>query len=136
MIYEKGEVVSEEGEFVRVRIYRESACGGNCADCGGCGKKEHIVYAKNPSGAKKGDRVRVLMHKNKILKAAFLAYIFPLFALIAGYCAIYAITKKELISAFLSLVIMIFSFVILHFYDKKVQDKYRPVAQKELKEEK
>ena len=55
---------------------RASACGGDCADCGGCsGSQAVLARAANPIGAKPGDRV---------LGAAILVYLLPLVLLFAG----------------------------------------------------
>lgn len=72
-----------------VECRRVSACGGNCAECGGCsdGKPQTMtVTAANPIGAKPGDQVVVTSSTGKVLTAVAAVYLLPLVMLIAGYC--------------------------------------------------
>lgn len=64
---------------------RASACGGDCADCGGCsGSQAVLARAANPIGAKPGDRVLVQCPSGRVLGAAILVYLLPLVLLFAG----------------------------------------------------
>lgn len=79
-----GVVESVFGNYASVSIQRHSACG----DCGACQMGSEnmgkIVQAINPIGAKIGEQVTLEMDDDKILKAAFIVYMVPLFVLIAG----------------------------------------------------
>lgn len=68
---------------------RESACGGNCAQCGGCGdgQKTLEVTARNPIGAKPGDRVILETATGEVLGLVAVVYLVPILLLIGGYCA-------------------------------------------------
>lgn len=80
--------VSPDGT-ARVLCKRESACGGNCAQCGGCGdgQKTIEVTALNPIGAAPGDRVILETATGEILGLVVAVYLTPIVLLIAGYCA-------------------------------------------------
>ncbi len=73
----------------RVLCKRESACGGNCAQCGGCGDGQKMmeVTALNPIGARPGDRVILETATGEVLALVALVYLIPIVLLIAGYCA-------------------------------------------------
>ncbi len=68
---------------------RSSACGGNCAHCGGCGEgqKSIQVTAHNPIGAKPGDKVLIQSSTGQVVALAYLVYLMPAVLLLAG-CAI------------------------------------------------
>jgi sigma-E factor negative regulatory protein RseC len=82
-VEEEGRVIAGEGDLVRVEMERKSAC----ATCRACslGRANTVVTeAKNPLGARIGQRVKVEISSPAILKGAFFVYIFPLFGLIFG----------------------------------------------------
>lgn len=68
-----------------VETIRTSACEG-CASkesCHGSGKAMEVC-AINDAGAKVGDRVMISIGTGTLIKMSLLAYIFPVFALMAG----------------------------------------------------
>lgn len=67
---------------------RRTACSGNCDGCGGCsegGTPEVAVRAKNPIGARPGDRVIVESGSAGVLGAAVTVYLLPLLPVFVGY---------------------------------------------------
>lgn len=80
------------GERARIQVKRVSACAHDCERCGG-GCSEMMksapisVLAKNPLGAKPGDRVVVASDTRSILGAAALVYLFPILMFFVGYFA-------------------------------------------------
>ena len=72
-----------------VFVRRESACSGDCHKCSGCGAQVQQVYvrAKNPIGAKAGDKVIVTSQTSQVLPAILVVYILPLVLMLAGYFA-------------------------------------------------
>ena len=116
-----------DGE-IKIKISRVSSCGENCTACGGCKNKEHYIVASNDIGAKKGDSVIVQMSAESILKASFIAYIIPLIMIVLGYYAGMFLTDNEGVSALIGFLFMAVTFTVLHLYDKKVSEKYKPVV--------
>lgn len=111
-------VVSEiKDGTATVRFVRDSACGENCAMCGGCDKRTSVVNAKNIAGAKPGDRVVVETDTGMVLAGAFSAYIVPIILMFSGYgmlgCA-------GAVFGFL------LPFIILKFINKKLEKKFMP----------
>lgn len=125
---EKGVVIGIDGKYIDVKIDRKSACGGNCAECGGCMQKGSGVRAKNPGNVKKGDIVELELNSGRVLHAAFLVYILPLIIFICGYCIAGFVVKNNIICAAAGGIFMIISFFLLHAYDKKTKEKYMPEA--------
>ncbi len=79
-----GVIMSTNGDRAKVVLQKHSACG----DCKGCrwGDEDMSmeVEAFNSINAKIGDRVEIDMENQNVLAAAFIAYMIPLIALIAG----------------------------------------------------
>lgn len=70
-------------------VVRESACSGDCHQCGGCGsvKQTLRVTADNPICAQRGDIVYLEGDGAVVLKGAMLVYLVPLIAFVAAYLA-------------------------------------------------
>ncbi len=135
MIEEEGTVAEVEGDIARVAILKKSACE-QCAASGIChpGDQEYLEAA-NPLGAKKGQKVKVVLAPQIYLKASIILYGVPTAALIAG-----AILGKNLgerygsgqnsdLWAFLAgMLCMVVSFLFIRSYNKKVEktQKYKP----------
>lgn len=85
-------VTQLEGNKARVEVKRVSACAHNCEQCGGgCSELTKSapvsVLAKNPLGAKPGDKVVVASDTGSILGAAALVYLLPFALFFLGYFA-------------------------------------------------
>jgi len=73
---------------VRIAVKRETACGHDCENCGGCGAGGGMVLkveATDPLGTCPGDKVVVESSTGQVLSAAALVYLVPMATLIAGY---------------------------------------------------
>lgn len=81
---ETGRVIEVSGTMAKVIITRHSSCE-SCGACGIGAKPEIDFMLKNNIGAQVGDRVVIEIRSNALFKAAFLVYIIPLAALIAGF---------------------------------------------------
>lgn len=68
-----------------VEIQRTSACGESCASCkGGCIPTKKYVEAINLPGARVGQRVKIELQTVKVLNAAMIMYLLPLFSTFIG----------------------------------------------------
>lgn len=124
-----GVVESIDGNYVNVRIKRESACGGNCADCSAsCQSGGQIVRAVNKAGADVGNKVVMRMDTKKVLAAAFMVYILPIVSLFVVYGVVFSITADEIMSTVFSIISMCLFFTFMHIADKKLKDKYTLIA--------
>ncbi len=136
MIEEEGVVAEIEDGIARVAILTKSACE-KCAASGVChpGDQEYLEAA-NPLGAKKGQKVKVVLAPQVYLKASIILYGIPMAALIAG-----AIIGKNLSTRYVGeqnsdlwafiagVVCMLVSFLFIRSYNNKVEktQKYKPV---------
>lgn len=81
---QEGIVISVEGDLARVRTSRHN----DCENCGACpGNSAMVLDARNPLGAKPGQRVMIEVQAVGMLKSAFVVYILPLLAIVAGAVA-------------------------------------------------
>jgi sigma-E factor negative regulatory protein RseC len=87
MSREEGIIVRVTGERALVRINRSASCEG-CQSAGAChildGRNEMEAEAYNIAGAKEGDRVLLEINPSVAVKVAFIIYLLPVIALIAG----------------------------------------------------
>ncbi|XER06552.1 hypothetical protein SRRS_20920 [Sporomusa rhizae] len=67
--------------MAKVKASRHS----DCENCGNCpGSSAIVVEALNPVGAQRGQRVAIEIKEVNMLKAAFIVYMLPLIAAVAG----------------------------------------------------
>lgn len=79
-----------DGDRAEVAVRRQSACGHDCAQCGGgCSEMmvepEIRVLAENVAGAQPGDTVTVESASKTVLGVAFLVYLLPFILFFTGY---------------------------------------------------
>ncbi len=119
-------VISEiNGKKAKIKVLRESACGGNCASCSGCELKNHFIDADIEKEfnftPKVGDKVLITMDDKLFYTYAIFGYgIFVLF-LIVGAVLGWSLYKNEnsaLIGSALGIVVA-FALVKLIFKNKK-----------------
>jgi sigma-E factor negative regulatory protein RseC len=135
MIEEEGIVSETDGNIAKVAILKKSACE-QCAASGVCHPDDQeLMEATNPLGAKKGQRVKVVVAPQIYLKASIILYGIPMAVLIAA-----AIVAKNIAVRFGSansdlwafvggMTCLFISFIFIHSYNKKVEksQKYTPV---------
>jgi sigma-E factor negative regulatory protein RseC len=136
MIEEEGIVAEIEGDIAKVAIIKKSACE-QCAASGVChpGDKEYLD-ASNPLGAKKGQKVKVVVAPQIYLKASLILYGIPMAALVGGAIIAknialrYAGEPRSDLWAFIAgMICMVVSFFFIRVYNNKVEktQTYKPV---------
>ena len=87
MATEEGIVTETMGRMAWVKTTRSSACN-HCSAKNSCsahgGGDSMLIKVENRVAARIGDRVLLTLKTKSLLKAAFLIYIFPILALLAG----------------------------------------------------
>lgn len=126
-----GTVISSTGTMAEISVIRESACGGNCASCGGCNART-VVSAKNTIEAKVGDKVEMEMASSKVLYTAFIVYALPLLLLIVFYFVGAALSGSEGIGIASGFIVMAISYAIIIKFSKKNTNKYELEVEKIL----
>lgn len=111
----QGVVEKIDGNKVTIRITRDSSCGENCAMCNACPGKNMSVTLNTDIPLSINDKVTMETNSKYVLLSAFMVYILPIILLIAGYAAF---------KLYIGLAMMVISFIILFFIDKKINTNY------------
>lgn len=118
---QKGIVVQTENEYAWVTVPRMSACGENCASCGGsCRKSRHVARVANPIGATVGDAVMVATEDSAIIRSILLVYLCPLLFLFTAYGIAFSAAHSTALATAISLLALVGSFCLLKPLDKKL----------------
>ena len=118
-----GIVVEKINDNAKVQFKRASACGENCAMCGGCEKLNSFVIAKNNVKADVGDTVILETNTKRVLVAAFAVYILPIVLGICGYA---------FFGAIIGIVLFFIPFAVLFLINKRIEEKYLPVIVRKI----
>lgn len=76
------------GNQAELQVKRQTACGHDCTNCGGCGEivtKPIMVIADNSIGAEVGDAVMITGSSKQVLGLAAVLYIVPIVLFFAFY---------------------------------------------------
>ncbi len=120
-----GQIVTVAGDKAKIEVKRVSACGEKCGSCGGGCKSTGIyIDANNSMGAGPGQFVKVEMATNTVMKAAFMAYVFPLIMLIIGvilgsyiYPTLMLPLSSDSFSFILGLILMVLAYCVVRLFD-------------------
>lgn len=109
----EGMVISSEGRYASVRIFKESACSHDCSDCAGCEGRIFDTRVINSVGARPGDKVKIQSPTSKVLSLALLVYMLPvvIFILAALVCEVYDISPVGTVALFVLLALMWFCLI-------------------------
>jgi sigma-E factor negative regulatory protein RseC len=77
-------VVGVEGENIRLRYLRHSACA-NCGACLTMGRKDQELVLPNKMNLQVGDKVVVGLSSSSFLRATLIVYMVPLLFFLLGY---------------------------------------------------
>ena len=123
------EIVDDRTAKLKMQIHSACADCWKCATTNSAESKEILVEVDNTIGAKVGDHVEVSMDNMNVLKAAVMAYIIPLIALLVGTIGTYYIlgaigmtTGVEAISGLVGICLTIICYLYLKKNDKKFRD--------------
>lgn len=108
-----------------VVVKRISACGENCASCGGgCGdNKTARVIASNRISAGVGDEVVIKTKTSSILKAAFVVYILPIILFLAAYLTTASAGLADKYAIFISVAAFFAGIAVAMGYNKSIKTK-------------
>lgn len=108
---QKGYVTEITDGMARVKVSRDSACGGNCVSCKGCPSNSVIVDCRIDGNINVGDCVELTMPNGSFFKGVYFGYIqmtlLMLLGAIVGY-RIFGFDGASLIGAAVGLAIGIF----------------------------
>lgn len=105
-----GFVAERCGDRVKIRVDRESACGGNCAGCHGCPQNAILITCADdidhPFAL--GEKVQVVMSTGTFFSGMFLSYGVLIVTVLLGAVLGFYLTRSEgfsVLGAFLGLLL-------------------------------
>lgn len=113
-----GYVVWVNDDKAKIRINRESSCGGNCAHCKGCGTSEMILDVTNDLDLSEGEIVKVFMDNKLFLRKAALGYGMLVCSMIIGGILGNILFKSELASASCSIAFLVIVLLVFRTFFK------------------
>ena len=117
------------GGLCEVVIHRKTACGDNCASCGGaCRMNYQVVTVKNPLEANAGDSVIIEMDSTKVLLSAFLVYILPVFVFFISFLWVQKTYASNSIAAGTAAILTVTAFGGTVLYDRRHKDDFLPTV--------
>jgi sigma-E factor negative regulatory protein RseC len=133
MIEEEAVVIGRNGEFAEVDIIRTKPCG-LCGKTQGCGNsiwgrifsfQKKKIKIKNKINAKVGEKVKLVIEENYLLKASLLLYGVPLFFLFGGMITFenFFQTPTDLVTFFGGVLGLFLGVIILKFITAQNHNK-------------
>lgn len=119
-----GYVIESKNGIAKIRVNRESACGGNCVSCSGCPANAVIVEAEDNIGLRKGDMITLYEDSRKVIKYAIIGYGFMALLLVIGAYIGYMITKRDIMALISAAVFLLVGFLIVKLIFKNVDSKF------------
>ena len=113
-------------DMASVSVERQTACGGNCASCGGCSYKNVLTaVAENSFGAKVGDKVTLRSRTKGVIGAAALVYLLPIVTFLIGYAVAAAFGAKEDTEILVSVICLLLGCGAAAWIGRKRKDRIR-----------
>ncbi len=126
---EKGKVISQRGNIAEISVIRVSACGDNCASCGGnCSISEVRVSAVSEFDLRPGDIVTMEATSKSMLMSIAIAYLLPLILLVGGAIGGAEVLKNygyesyELGGFGIGILCLVISFFLIRFLGNKMAE--------------
>lgn len=109
--------------LAEIEVQRQSACGHDCASCGGCGTPTERIMATavNQAGAQAGDTVTIEGDNKEVFGAAIIVYAVPLILFIALYAIARVAIQSEGVSILIGSIGFVFgiAFAVAYNHYKK-----------------
>lgn len=124
----KGRIISITPEFTTVEIISESACG-SCHAAALCGmseiqKKVLELPTRHYTSFREGDEVNLVLRRTMGFKAVWLAYVVPLFVLLAVLLGLTALGLAELTAGLSALAAVALYYLVLRLMRDRLRNEY------------
>ena len=93
-----GYVTKVSDDRIKVRVIRESSCGGNCVSCKGCPSGIQLIECAAYDGASVGDRVILYADSKSVIGGAAVGYAVPAALAILGSVGGFALYSTDISS--------------------------------------
>ncbi|WP_227104340.1 SoxR reducing system RseC family protein [Intestinibacillus massiliensis] len=113
------------GGLAEIEVQRQSACGHDCASCGGCGAPTERIQASavNRAGAQVGETVTIEGDNKAVFRAAIMVYAVPLILFIALYAAARVLGQGEGVAALAGVAGFVVGILIAIAYNHQVKSR-------------
>ncbi len=119
-----GYVIESKSGIAKIRVDRESSCGGNCVSCKGCPTSAVIVEAEDKLGLTKGDVVTLYEDTKKIIGYAIIGYGLMAVLLIIGAVIGFIVSKNDIISLLSAAACLLIGFLIVKFAFRNTKSEF------------
>lgn len=109
--------------LAEVEVQRQSACGHDCASCGGCGAPTERIQTRavNEIGAEVGETVTIEGKNKEVYGAALIVYTVPLALFIVLYALVRALGQGEGVSSIAGVVGFIVGVLLAVAYNHSIK---------------
>ena len=118
-----GRIERKEGKAATILVKKIAPCGDNCRNCSaGCKLYNTHIQTDVDDDIKEGDYVEIISESDVVLNNSIMQYAVPVILIIISVIAVQLLPfaqNKEIASALVVLLSLIFSQFVLKFYDKK-----------------
>lgn len=97
---------------ILIKIFRSSACGGDCHSCGVCNGGESEIIAECSDFVQEGDEVSVTILNKRYFTISFVVFLLPLCVMILAFWLCRQACPED-ISALVSLLAGVLSFLVI-----------------------
>ena len=118
-------VTEAAGGFAKVRVDRESSCGGNCVSCKGCPSEAIVVSVKNELGLRKGDTVVLYEDTRKVIKYALIGYGLLALLMVVGAVVGYVLTHRDFVALLSAAAAVAIGFLCIKLAFKNVDSDFK-----------
>lgn len=119
-----GYVIESKNGTAKIRVDRESACGGNCVSCKGCPSSAVIIEAKDDIGLNRGDVITLFEDSSKVIKHALIGYGLMALLLVVGAVVGFMLTQRDIIALIFAAAFLLVGFLIVKFAFRNVESKF------------
>lgn len=119
-----GYVIESKNGVAKVRVDRESACGGKCVSCNGCPTKAIIVETKDEYGLKRGDVVNLFEDSRKVIRYALIGYGLMAVLMVLGAVIGFMTTGKDFSALLFAAGFLSAGFLFVKLVFRKVESTF------------
>lgn len=134
-IRQSATVIRADASEIEVEVCRPEACAACkaksvCSDGGGQGKRMTLV--NDGQGYRVGEQVTLVMRRSSGLKAVVIAYLVPVFLIVAALLTFQAMQVKDIIAAMTTLGILGLYFLIIRLLRGRINRELTIEIEKEI----
>lgn len=134
-IRQSATVIRADASEIEVEVCRPEACAACkaksvCSDGGGQGKRMTLV--NDGQGYRVGEQVTLIMRRSSGLKAVVIAYLVPVFLIVAALLTFQAMQVKDIIAAMTTLGILGLYFLIIRLLRGRINRELTIEIEKEI----